>query len=83
MANQIFYVSKQKNAILYRTLVITNILCTVLMVYLANRYSFKDFVQERVDVLQSYLGIHKFKKYNNLNDFRSFSDFITNAVIVY
>lgn len=83
MSNHFFCVAKQKHSAFYKTLVLTNICCTVLIVFFSNWYNYKDLLQEKLHVLQSFLGIKKFEKHNNLEDFAAFKNFIANAITVY
>lgn len=82
MSEHFFYVAKKKHAGFFRSLVITNIVCTVLVVYLSNSYSYKAFLQEKLHVVQDFLGIPETTKENRIDTFESFHAFFVNSLAV-
>lgn len=82
MTGHLFYIAKKKNSTFYKTLVIANLACTILLVYLYNQYDFKTVIRDKAHALQDYLGIDKFERSSSFSDFSSFKGFLTNALAV-
>lgn len=82
MSEHFFYVANKKHAGVYRALVLGSIVCTVLLVYLSNAYSYKDFLQEKQHVLLAYLGVPALRNHNQLGTLDAFADFFAGALFV-
>ena len=82
MSDHFFYVSRKKNAGLYKFLVLLNICCTVGIISLTYVMSYKDLMMEKMHVIEEFLDVDSLAKSKYLNDFAAFHSFLESVAEV-
>jgi len=72
MSEHFFYVSRKKNNRIYKFLVLLNIFCTFAIIALTYIFSYKDFMNEKMHVVEEFLDIESVARSKHLNDLVTF-----------
>ena len=71
MTQHFFYVSKKKNELFYKIIILSNVICTIFLIFCVSRYTYKSSIKKNLSLIQ--------KTYFEDSDliFKNFSEFST------
>lgn len=82
MSQHFFYISRKKNKGLYKLLVLLNICCTVGIISLTYVFSYKDFMEQKAHVLESFLEVDNVAQMKYISDLSTLHAFLLSIVTV-
>lgn len=82
MSDHFFFISKKKHMMLYRSLVLLNIFCTVAIISLTYLFTERDFMEQKMHVMQEFLEIDDMSRYSFISDMATLHTFLNSTIEV-
>lgn len=82
MSEHFFYISRKKHQGFYKFLVLLNIFCTVGIISVTYVFSHKDFMEQKMHVMEEFLEVDNTSRYKYMSDLGAFHSFFGSIVDV-